>query len=306
MDIHQSALFFGVTMQHAVEKHIAITGLLKATPATEGDKRFVYIEASNEALDVQGERVLAQALKASQGYYLKYGNLDLDHITQIGMRSGLPDFHFYEIGLPIDVRIDDRHTFLKGSIFQGEGKSAERANEFWKSITAQSPPQRWFPSVGGSIMSREPGTDPKHGKIAVVTGVRWTNTGFSKTPVNCAVAGVSTIPIGTFAKAWGAAGLDLTDPEISKTLTAGYGTDSATLTGGGALREQSLEGAPLKYLEFRERISGDLRTKRLKNPSRATLADWAMTQYGLGSSLAKEWADRFVADLSTHLMRNAS
>jgi hypothetical protein len=279
-----------------VEKveHIAVTGLLKATPHTEGENRFVFIEASNEARDVQNEIVLAKALKASVPYYLRYGNLDLDHITQIGMRAGIKDYHFFEIGIPVDVNVDGKRTFVKGSVYRGEGRSAERAEDFWKSLTAQTPAQRWWPSIGGAVLpgGREEGAN---GKPAVVSKVRWVNTGFSKTPVNNEVPLVTTIPIGAFAKAWDGTGLDL-----RKALSAGYGTNSAGLEGGGALREQSLEGSPLNYWSFREKIAGDLRGSRIKQPTAKSILDWAVKTYGLGQSLAAEWVDRFMADVSHH------
>lgn len=280
--------------------HIAVTGALKATPATEGEERFVYFEASNEAVDQQGETVLAKALKESSPYYLKYGNIDLDHITQLGARSGLSDYHFFEVGRPVEVEVSRRRTFVKGMIFRGQGKAAEKANAFWSSITGISPPQRWYPSIGGSVMAKAvvPGAN---GKATQISRVRWTNVGLSKTPVNQDVPEVSCIPIGDFAKAWTPDGLDL-----AKALVAGYGTNSAGLTGGGALRRQSIEGHPLSYWDFRNRVSRDIRTKSLSTPSGESIAAWAVQKYGMGRALASEWCDRFLYDLSTNLQQARS
>jgi hypothetical protein len=115
---------------------------------------------------------------------------------------------------------------------------------------------RWHPSVAGEVLERKTVVDP-HTKQTrrIVTKAKWLNLGFSKQPQNLSLAGVSVQPIGAFAKAaaWalgerccdgddcdgdGLCGFEKADGAI----TAGYGTDSATLTGGGALRRQSIQG----------------------------------------------------------------
>lgn len=287
--------FYWVT---TLNLHLSITDCLKATPVEEGGRRLIYIEASNEVTDQQNEIVLAKALKDSAAYYLRYGNLDLDHITQVGAKSGVKDYHFYEVGRPVDVRISDKHTFVKGEVFQGEGESADRANKFWASLTAQQPAQRWYPSIGGAVLDREEEQGPG-GKRTLIKAVRWTNIGFSKTPVNQAVGEVSAMPIGAFAKCMSAAGFDL-----AKALEAGYGTDSASLEGGGALRRQSLDGGVFRYPHFQDRISRDLIGKRIPDASSKGLSDHATKHYGISESLAKDYAHRFVAQLSTDLKRN--
>src|SRR3954462_8190868 len=83
-----------------VEQLFSFPEMLKATPATEGDERVVYLEASNEARDYQGERVMAKALAESANYYERYGNIDIQHRSLIGLASGDPDYHMHEIGRP--------------------------------------------------------------------------------------------------------------------------------------------------------------------------------------------------------------
>ncbi|WP_293371590.1 hypothetical protein [Nevskia sp.] len=279
--------------------HISITDVLKATPATEGGKRIVYVEASNEGLDQQNEVVLAKALSESADYYMKFGNLDLDHITQVGAKAGVPDYHFFEIGQPEQVEVSGKRTFVKGLIYQGEGPAAQRANEFWDSLTGTNPPQRWYPSIGGEVLEKSSDIGP-NGKRALIRRVRWTNIGFSKTPVNAEVPTVSAMPIGAFAKAWTADGL------FAKALEAGYGTDAASLTGGGALRRQSLEGHPISYWDFRNRLAGDLTSKNLTNSGSKELVQWATERFAMGRELAAEWVQRFMADLSTDLKKRST
>ncbi|MBW6397037.1 hypothetical protein KPL78_04215 [Roseomonas sp. HJA6] len=272
---------------------LSLRDCLKATPAEEGGERFVYLEASNEARDHQGEVVLAKALKDSADYYLRYGNLDLDHITQLGPKAGIPNYPTFEIGRPAEVRITGGRTFVKGQVYRGEGPVAAKANDFWDSLTKISPPQRWYPSVGGAVVAKDTELDPKtKGRRTVIRQVRWTNIGFSKTPVNLSVPSVSTVPIGALAKSWGPGGLDLTKAlEVS-----GGGTDAAALTGGAALAKQSLDRRVHSYWDFRDRVAEAVWRGRVHLHPRDVVAH-ATHEHGIGPAEASEWCERFLADL---------
>ncbi len=276
---------------------ICISQMLKASPVEEGGERFIYLEASNEALDQQNEVVLAKALEASASYYLQYGNIDLDHLTQIGAKAGIADYNLYEIGRPVEVRVDGSRTFVKGQIFSGSGPSADKANQFWNSITELNPPQRWYPSVGGAVLEKTTDIDREtKAKRSLVTKVRWTNIGMSKTPVNAAVPTASTIPFGVLAKCWDSQGLDLV-----KALEAGYGTDSSTLSDGAALRRQSLHGGPVNYWDFRDRLASALLKQQIQQPTAARLIVYATQHAGLSRDEAAEYVERFMYDMNTHL-----
>jgi hypothetical protein len=272
--------------------------MLKATPMQEGGKRFVYIEASNEVLDQQNEVVMQKALADSSDWYLKYGNLDIDHYTQIGAKAGIPDYPMYEIGLPVDVKFADGKTFVKGEIFSGSGPSAAKANQFWGSLTETNPPARWYPSVGGNVLEKAVEIDAKtKSRKVYIKKVRWSNIGFSKTPVNQTVPTVATVPFGALAKSWGAAGLD-----FAKAIEAGYGTDSASLTGGAALREQSLDHGPENYFDFRNRLANDMRSGAIgNNPGVQDLVRHCVKKFNLSLDEAAEWVERFARDLKTGL-----
>lgn len=283
----------------AVPSYLSISQMLKATPVAEGVDRFIYLEASNESLDQQGEVVLAKALEDSAAYYLRFGNLDIDHYTQIGARAGVPNYELYEIGRPIDVSVKDGATFVKGQIYSGTGPAAERANSFWSSLTELNPPARWYPSVGGSVIGKSVVIDPDtKAKKAVINKVRWTNIGFSKTPVNPNLTTVSTVPFGVLAKSLCAGGFDMV-----KALEAGYGTDAAALTGGGALRKQSLEPGLLSYWDFRDGLAEMLRTGKVG----AKLADMvkiAQERYGMSPDVAAASVDRFLGDLKRRRLKH--
>ena len=269
---------------------LSFPGMLKARPATEGEDRFVYFEASNEARDLQGEVVMCKALAESAPYYLQFGNVDVDHVTQIGAKAGIPNYSGFEIGRPAEVKVESPQTFVKAQIYTGAGQMAKMANEVWESLTELSPPARWYPSVGGAVLEKSQVRDPETGAMhTVVRKVRWTNVGLSRTPVNHTVATVGTVPLGALAKSWGAAGLAI---DLEKSLdTGGYDTDSAALVGGAALRNQSLDSKVQSYWDFRDRMADDVRTKVCKAEP-ADMIRHAQKQYGLDPATAGEWCER--------------
>lgn len=290
----------------AAPDFLSISGLLKAMPQQEGGQRIVYFEASNEGLDQQSEIVSAKALAESADYYLRYGNVDLEHWTITGRPNpakgypGLPDFMSYEIGQPVDVRQSGKTTFVKSVIKQGDSAACEQANRFWASLMS-TPPTRWYPSVGGAVLEKSTEVDPRTGAAhTIISKVRWTNIGVSLTPVNQHVPGAATVPIGAFAKSMTASGaLDLT-----KALTAGYGTDSATLTGGSALRGQSLDGGMRGYFDWRDAVSGAIRDGSIRVPNAEGIVAFSAKKFGMQLDAAAEWTDRFLRDLSARLKRS--
>jgi hypothetical protein len=281
-------------LMDALPSYLSISNMLKATPVVEGGDRFIYLEASNEGLDLQGEVVLAKALAESADYYLKFGNIDIDHFTKIGAKAGIPSYEGYEIGRPVEVRAKEGATFVKGQIFSGDGPAAVQANLFWSSLVDLNPPARWYPSVGGAVLEKGMSIDPvTKSKRAVISKVRWSNIGFSKTPVNPHLATVSTVPFGALAKSWGPCGFDLT-----KALEAGYGTDAAALVGGGALRRQSLDSGVLSYWDFRDQFAESIRSKQVGSMQPANLVRFAQDAFGLAKARASDYVTRFLGDLN--------
>lgn len=291
-----------------IPEFLSIGSMLKATPQMDGGQRIVYFEASNEGVDQQDEVIAAKALAESAEYFKRYGNIDIDHYTLIGKpnaaqgRPGIPGCELYEIGRPLDVRQKGGTTFVKAEIYSGVGPAAERANDFWSSITDVSPPQRWYPSVGGSVLAKSVVADAKTGmRKAIVSKVRWNNIGVSKTPVNQHVGTCATIPLGAFAKSWSADGLD-----FAKALEAGYGTDSAALAGGSAMRVQSLDGAIHSYFDFRNKLAERMRTGGIgKNPGARELVEQAAKQFSMAPDRAAEWVERFMRDLKNGLNKRS-
>lgn len=283
-----------------VPDYISFESMLKATPAEEAGERFIYLEASREERDQQNEIVLQKALGDSADHFIKFGNIDIDHktIPAVARRLGIADPEMWEVGAPVEVKFRDGVTFVKAKLYSGDTPLAARANMVWDSMTKLNPPKRWYPSVGGSVLEKAIRIDPAtKERVAVVSKVRWTNLAISQQPVNQHVGGISTVPFGALAKSW--VGGELI---ISKALEAGYGSDVSQLTGGSAMRIQSLDGVPQSYTEFRDRFAKKfLEGASGMGKSTGEMAAFCGREFGLSSDEAAEWVSRFLRDLKTGL-----
>lgn len=282
---------------------LSVECMLKATPAQEGQERFVYIEASNEGRDQQNEIVLAKALEESADFFLKFGSVDIDHksMPPIAAMHGISNPQEWEIGVPVETRIDGRSTFVKARLYSGNTPLAAKANMVWDSMTKLNPPKKWYASVGGKPLAKSIRLDPETGdKVGVVSRVRWSNLALTAMPVNQHVSGVSTAPFGVLAKSW------CDGFVFSKALEASYATDAAAKTGGAALGMQSLDGAPHSYFDFRERMAAALKSGKVAKQSFDGLMAYAAKQFNLSADEAAEWVDRFLSDLKSGLSKRSN
>lgn len=284
------------------DDYFVLNSMLKASPHTDGKNRFIYMEASNESLDLQNEIITCKALKETADYFLKFGNIDIDHITMLGAKSGTDDYQLFEVGRPVDVNFKGSSTFVKAQLFDGKGRVADKANYMWETMTQVNPPVNWFPSVGGAILQKAAVINPDTGQhVNVATKVRWSNIGMSRTPVNPELGVASVSPIhGVLLKSLGAISID-------SGLIAGYGSDMNDLSGGSALRVQSLSGVIFPeiddYYSFRELLSNDIMEGKIKTGCYDvdSLGVYAKNQLGLDLSLAQHWVNRYLKDLNTGL-----
>lgn len=274
--------------------------MLKASPVSDGERRLLFFEASNEDLDHDNEVILAKALHDSSGFFLRHGNVDLSHITLTGPKMGISNHLEYEVGRPVDVCVDGKRTFVKAELYRGTSPMAKNADMVWQSLTEQFPPARWYPSVGGSVLEKGIDINPDTGqRTTVIRRVLWNNIALDRCPVNKTVGEVSTIPVAVFKKSVGGF-------LLVRALEAGYGTDSAALVGGGALRSQSLDGkvqsqVPIYgYWDFEDRLAADLRNKRTKGVNLKDLVRHAVDRYGLSGDDATRWVSRFMDTLQRH------
>ena len=177
---------------------------LKAQVAEEAGQRILYMQASSEVRDLQGEKVLLSALAKSIPYFLQYGRIDLDHASVLGeIRGQKVNPYAYEIGKPLDARVDGDSVWVKAAIFTARGSGnrwTEAADLFWDSLQT-SPPTVWYPSIAGDVFAEAP-TFEDGRNTQEIRGIRWHSIGLSRTPVNHTVGPVTTMPVRAFAKAF--------------------------------------------------------------------------------------------------------
>jgi hypothetical protein len=291
-----------MTAMNTPTDYLVVSGLFKARPVEELGERFLYMEASNEHLDLQGERVLAKSLQASSDYFLRYGVIDLDHRTMRGAAAVGDNPYLWAIGQPIDVTGDDTRTLVKAQLYRGDSPVAANANMVWESMTKVSPPAVWYPSVAGHVPSGGRQVDPIT-KAMTVTSVLWSGIGLSRTPVNPVVPPAALFEAAVFAKC-------LLGGALGKAIEAGGGTDLSTLTGGAAVRVQSIDPAlqamiqpPVDddYRPMREALARYLRGGGA--PQRAALAAHVVDTFHLSPDEADGWVERFLRDLFAHTTR---
>lgn len=266
--------------------------MMKARPALEGNERIIYVEASSESQDQEGEIVLSKALRDSQDVFMKFGVVDLDHKSMPSMarKYGIPqeDCPKWIVGQPVAVRFDGHKTLVKAQLRQGDSPLAAQANQIWDGLTKLNPPDRYYASVGGSVLNREIRIDPlTKSRVPVITETRWNNLALSLNPVNQHLDAASTLPIGTFAKAFGGF-------VLNKALESGYATNSVGMTGGQALSMQSLDTGMHSYFDFRERLSKDIRAGKAGRD----ITNYAIGAYGLPADKASEWVEKFLQGIT--------
>lgn len=283
--------------------YLSIESMLKAIPAQEGGRRYIYLEASREAKDQHNEIVLTKALEQSADHYLKFGNIDIDHksMPPVAKMFNIENPQLWEIGSPVDVRLDGKATFVKAELFTGDTPLAENANMVWDSMTKLSPAKKWYPSVGGKVLAKSASIDPATGaKIGVISSVMWTNIALSPQPVNQHIGGVATIPFGILAKSWGAGGFDL-----AKALEASHATDAVGKVGGAALGMQSIDRGgkktPKSYYDFRDGLAAAIKSKVVSEMSAEGLISYSAGNFGLSYEEASDWVRRFLRDLKSGL-----
>jgi hypothetical protein len=197
--------------------------LKKGSLGTDKNGNWVFdVEASNENLDFEGQRVLKEALLNSKDYFLTNGVVSKDHLHQSMKKDG--KIHFdesYVIGEPKKVYVQDGTVHVQGCLY----KSNEYAQEFAKLLNDNS--TRVKASVGGLfpkvVKRKEKGVD-----VGNVVSVLWNDLALTIAPVN------PTVGPAVLVKS-------LSSYEFVKSLSAGYGTDAAAFSGGRALQPEEVE-----------------------------------------------------------------
>lgn len=187
---------------------IGLDAVVKARPAADG-RRLIEVEASNQVCDSEGDVILQKALLDSAPAFVKTGHIDIDHISEIGARFGIPDPTSYIIGRPTDVKdIGDKRTAVVAEIMRaGDGSFSPERNRydaFWKSLQSD-PPVAWRASIYGFPKSESDVVDCREqtcelgAKRYLIKGLDWRSLAVTRNPINTAIKGVAHI---VTAKAW--------------------------------------------------------------------------------------------------------
>jgi hypothetical protein len=195
--------------------------LQKGAFGTDPDGNFLFdVEASNENLDFEQQRVLQRALLGSKGYFLTNGVISKDHLHQKALPGGKIAYdESYVIGEPVEVYTDGGSVRVKGKLY----KSNPYAREFINLLRDGS--TRVKASVGG-LMPKVANKDENGVKVGHITSVLWNDLALTIAPVNPTVG-----PAVTVSKS-------LSSLEFVKSLSAGCGADSAAFSGGRALQKE--------------------------------------------------------------------
>ena len=199
--------------------------------AWETDKNgnpIVIIEASNENLDYEGEKVLRSALLNSKEYFLKNGVISFDH-----KHLPSPDNYQYDpqwnaekyiLGKPLDAwegkdRSGNPVVMVKAVL----SKSNDIAKEIIKKL--QDGLETVKASVGGRKVKKSVTVDTStYSDVPTIMGVDWDEVALTYKPVNQTLGATVLSP-----------------REFVKSLTAGNSVNPGQMTGGNCLQVQSLE-----------------------------------------------------------------
>ena len=182
---------------------------------------FFDVEASNENLDLEGQKVLQRALLGAKDYFLSNGVVTKDHLHKRVEHGQQITDEQYVIGEPVSVYTEGKSTRVRGKLY----KNNEYARKFIDLLRAGS--TRVKASVGGIIPKAV--KNVRDGTEKVVS-VLWNDLALTIAPVNYTVSPAA----GVMAKS-------LNSLEFVKSLSVGYETDSSAFTGGRALQKEDVE-----------------------------------------------------------------
>jgi hypothetical protein len=182
---------------------------------------FFDVEASNENLDLEGQKILQRALLGSKDYFLSNGVVTKDHLHKRVEHGQQITDEQYVIGEPVSVYTEGKSTRVRGKLY----KNNEYARKFIDLLRVGS--TRVKASVGGIIPKVV--KNMKDGTEKVVS-VLWNDLALTIAPVNYTVSPAA----GVMAKS-------LNSLEFVKSLSVGYETDSSAFTGGRALQKEDIE-----------------------------------------------------------------
>lgn len=156
-------------------------------PKANGNQT-IYVEASNENVDRQGEIVIQKSLISQKDFFLRNGILTYDH--QYKGADGLKNI----VGEPKDVIFtDDKRTLCKAELYALKDQAQELVSMIKSGST------RIRASIGGRVLEKV--MDFKNGeRVMKITKVLWTELALTYKPANDTLDHVSLTPMNEFKK----------------------------------------------------------------------------------------------------------
>jgi len=194
--------------------------------ATDDKKhdRIVYLTASTESIDVENERMLRSTMEKALGWFLKYGKITYQHLTD-EVRNDPRKESDAIIGEPLDgVVTDDGRMLIKAFLYSGH----DVADNVWSALDSGG---KWQASVGGmKALGREileKGRKVRNIVKAFIDHIAITPWGKNATTE------VTIQKYPEFSRA------------LAKSLSATpVSTDVSQKTGGDAITKNSIDGDP--------------------------------------------------------------
>jgi len=209
----------------------------------EDGNPVVIIEASNNNLDFQEEKVLQEALMNSKEYFLRNGVISYDHKHTPSKENYENDPQWneekYILGHPIDAWMENGIVKVKAVLYP----HVDRANEIIKKLRSKAK------TVKASVGGRRPVKVNKYDfdlmkEIPTIVKVLWDEVALTYKPVNQTLG--HTI---------------LSPKEFVKALEAGRSANPAEMMNGNALQRQSLQGNVIRGLVAMMSV-GDISNKK--------------------------------------------
>lgn len=195
-----------VSLSHFEPLVMEIPAVIKA--AEIGGKRIIEVQASSMDVDSEGDVIDQKALLDSAAEFVKTGHLDIDHISELGARYGIPNPESFIIGRPTEVKdLGKGRTSVVGEIRRSKDGThnpmVNKYDAFWDSLQT-NPPTVWRASVYGF---------PKQGEVMdcsqtkcdvpaqryYIKGMSWRSLALTRNPVNESLTGYAKI---VTAKSW--------------------------------------------------------------------------------------------------------
>ncbi len=180
---------------------IQIPAFVKAHSDSFG-RRILTVQASSQDRDLEGDVILQKALlDSAQSFLANPHGIDIDHISEIGARLGVPNPENYVIGKGLEViDLGQGNTGVKAEIFKGP--EHQEAEKFWASLHT-SPPTQWRASIYGLPLQGNEGlVDARHSSNReechgatrfCVKAMRWKSLALTTSPMNDSLTGYAQI-----------------------------------------------------------------------------------------------------------------